>query len=31
MEEPGAQYTVVFALIVTEPATENVCVGGGGG
>jgi hypothetical protein len=37
MEEPGEQYTVVFALIVTEPANEClcvcvcVCVCGGGG
>ncbi len=30
MEEPGEQCTVVFALIVTEPATECVCVWGGG-
>jgi len=29
MEEPGEQCTVVFALIVTEPASE--CVGGGRG
>jgi hypothetical protein len=26
MEEPGNQCTVVFALIVTEPASECVCV-----
>ncbi len=26
MEEPGEQCTVVFALIVTEPASECVCV-----
>jgi hypothetical protein len=26
MEEPGEQYTVVFALIVTEPASECVPV-----
>ncbi len=33
MAEPGdgEQCTVVFALIVTEPATECLCVGGGGG
>ncbi len=31
MEEPGEQCTVVFALIVTEPASECVCRGGGGG
>jgi hypothetical protein len=31
MEEPGEQDTVVFALIVTEPASQRVCVGGGGG
>jgi hypothetical protein len=31
MEEPGEQVTVVFALIVTEPACECVCGGGGGG
>ncbi len=31
MEEPGEQRTVVFALIVTEPALECVCVCGGGG
>ena len=30
MEEHGKQCTVVFALIVTEPASECVCVGGGG-
>jgi hypothetical protein len=24
MEEPGEQYTVVFALIVTEPASKFV-------
>ncbi len=28
MEEPGEQHTVVFALIVTEPASEFVCVAG---
>jgi hypothetical protein len=27
MEEPGEQCTVVFKLIVTEPASECVCVG----
>ncbi len=31
MEEPGEQYTVVFALIVTEPAIGRVCVEGRGG
>jgi hypothetical protein len=36
MEEPGEQCTVVFALIVTEPASgclqcACVCVCGGGG
>ncbi len=33
MEEPGEQCNVVFALIVTEPAGEwlCVCVCGGGG
>ncbi len=32
MEEPGEQYTaVIFALIVTEPANECLCVCGGGG
>ncbi len=34
IEEPGEQCTVVFALILTEPASECVCagkVGGGGG
>ncbi len=31
MEEPEEQDTVVFALIVTEPASECVCGGGGGG
>jgi hypothetical protein len=34
MEELGEQCTVVFALIVTKPASECVCVwgvGGGGG
>ncbi len=31
MEEPGEQWTVVFASIVTEAASEYcVCVGGGG-
>ncbi len=30
VEEPGEQCTVVFALIVTEPAGECMCVGGGG-
>jgi hypothetical protein len=30
MEEPGEQCTVVFALIVTEHASECVCGGGGG-
>jgi hypothetical protein len=29
MEEPGEQRTVVFALIVTELASECVCGGGG--
>ncbi len=29
MEEPEEQCTVVFALIVTEPASECVGVGGG--
>ncbi len=29
MEEPGEQCTVVFALIVTEPDGEYVCVEGG--
>jgi hypothetical protein len=29
MEEPGEQFIVVFALIVTEPSSECVCVGGG--
>jgi hypothetical protein len=29
MEEPGEQCTVVFALIVTEPARRCVCGGGG--
>jgi hypothetical protein len=28
MEEPGEHYTVVFVLIVTEPASEGVCGGG---
>jgi hypothetical protein len=28
MEEPGKQCTAVFALIVTEPASECVCVCG---
>jgi hypothetical protein len=28
-EDPGEQCTVVFALIVTEPASECVCKGGG--
>jgi len=27
MEEPGEQWTVVFALIVTEMASECVCEG----
>jgi hypothetical protein len=27
--EPGEQCPVVFALLVTEPASECVCVGGG--
>jgi hypothetical protein len=35
MEEPGEQCTDVFALIVTDPASDFVCVkgwmGGGGG
>ena len=31
MEEPGEQYTVVFALIVTEPANECLCVWRGWG
>ncbi len=31
MEESGEQCTVVFALIVTEPASECVCEDGGGG
>jgi len=31
MEESGEQGTVVFALIVTEPASECVCGGGGRG
>ncbi len=30
MEEPGEQCIVVFALIVTESASECVCGGGGG-
>jgi hypothetical protein len=30
-EESGEQCTVVFALIVTEPASECVCVWVGGG
>jgi hypothetical protein len=30
MEEPGEQSIIVFALIVTEPARECVCVCGGG-
>jgi hypothetical protein len=30
MEEPGEQFTVVFALIFTEPASECVVCGGGG-
>jgi hypothetical protein len=29
VEEPGEQCTVVFALLVTEPAGECVCGGGG--
>ncbi len=29
MEEPGEQCTVVFALIVMEPASKCVCGGGG--
>jgi hypothetical protein len=29
MEEPGELCIVVFALIVTEPATECMCEGGG--
>ncbi len=28
MEESGVQRTVVFALIVAEPASEFVCVAG---
>ncbi len=28
MEENGEQCTVVFALFVTEPASELVCVAG---
>ncbi len=31
MEEPGEKCTVVFAFIVTEPASECVYVGGWGG
>ncbi len=31
MEEPGEQYTVVFALIYTGPASECECMVGGGG
>jgi hypothetical protein len=31
IEEPGEQCTVVFALIVTEPASQCECVVGGGG
>ncbi len=31
IEESGEQCTVVFASIVTEPASERVCVCGGGG
>jgi len=31
MEEPREQCTVVFALIVTQPAGESVCVWGGEG
>ncbi len=31
MEESGEKCTVVFALIVTEPASECMCVRGGGG
>ncbi len=30
MEESGEQCTVVFALIVTEPASECMCVRGRG-
>jgi hypothetical protein len=30
MEEPGEKCTVVFALIITEPASECVCFGWGG-
>jgi hypothetical protein len=29
MGESGEQCTVVFALLVTEPASECVCGGGG--
>ncbi len=31
MEESEEQYTVVFALIVTEPASECMFLEGGGG
>jgi hypothetical protein len=31
IEEPVEQCTVVFALIVTEPASESVCFCGGSG
>ncbi len=31
MDEPGERCTVVFALIVTEPACNCVCGGGGEG
>ncbi len=31
IDEPGEQCTFVFALIVPEPASEYVCVCGGGG
>jgi hypothetical protein len=30
MEEPGEQFAVVFVLIVTEPASDCVCLWGGG-
>jgi hypothetical protein len=29
MEEPGEQCTVVFALVVTEPDSDSVCLKGG--
>jgi hypothetical protein len=31
MEEPGEQCNIVFVVIITEPASECVCVWGKGG